>query len=197
MPRKGISGTGITAREVTLYDVQRGESLPKSFWEGITESFKKHGHFGMVALEAEEICNQVLANFKGDMAPVDSPEAFAQIILKHIAIAKDNIGHRDDADYAARHAFEAGVEWARAMMKWQWELDALRGQKVAGGERNAAHQTNRRHDKLREARFARMAELVPGIGVDKAAAQCEVEGLGKRTGIKRQWYRHHPKKSDT
>lgn len=186
MPRKGISGTGITAREVTLYDVQRGESLPKSFWEGITESFKKHGHFGMVALEAEEICNQVLANFNGDMAPVDSPEAFAQIILKHIAIAKDNIGHRDDADYAARHAFEAGFEWARATMKWAEEGTWLTGKKSLSGAKSG-HEVVHGDEAAKRARWQAMiadldAELSRGTKKTAAyAVVAEKHGVSAKT----------------
>ncbi|MFP1645695.1 hypothetical protein [Pontitalea aquivivens] len=69
-----------------------------------------------------------------------------------------------------------------------------RGAKVAGGQMNAAHATNVRHKPLRDARFERMAELVPMMGVDSAAAQCEVEGLGGWTAIKRQWNRHQKKR---
>lgn len=69
------------------------------------------------------------------------------------------------------------------------------GLPVKKGQHSAGQQTNAIHAPTRDARFARMSELVPMIGVDKAAAQCEFEGLGGWQGIKQQWNRE--KKRDT
>lgn len=194
MPRKVKLGTGITAYEITMYDVQE-EGLPQgsSDWN---QSLKEHGYFGTVARQAEQTCELITAKAGAGLPTMeDSPEAFARLIGKLIRATKNEIA-RSDADRAARFAFRAGTEWARAAMKWAWEDDAFRGEKVAGGERNAAHQTNARHAPPREKRFARMRELVPRMGPDKAAACCEVEGLGTRVAIKRQWNRWQ-KKRDT
>lgn len=193
MPRKIIRGTGITAREITVYDAKAGEAPPALAWNDAVE---RGGLFGAVSQEALRTCEKILENANAEAAPIDSPEDFAQVIAKHLAYAKNEI-QAGDADRAARFAFIAGMEWARATMKWGWEPDALRGEKVAGGEHNAALRTNERHVPLRARRFARMRELVPQIGVDSAAAQCEAEGLGNRDAIKRQWNRHGNKKRDT
>lgn len=69
-----------------------------------------------------------------------------------------------------------------------------RGQKVAGGAKNSAHRTNQMHEPMREKRLARMAQLVSDMNVDSAAAQCEIEGLGRWGAIKRQWNRHREKR---
>ena len=84
----------------------------------------------------------------------------------------------------ARWAFKAGEEWQRACFKWNWEPDALRGEKVGAGLRRAAHETNAQHEQMRARRASRMSELVPKIGVDKAAATCAHEGLGTFDAIK-------------
>lgn len=92
----------------------------------------------------------------------------------------------------AWQTFNAGRHYEVARYKWI-ESSAVRGEKVAGGQRNSAHLTNARHEEPREKRFKRMRELMPTVGVKSAAAQCEVEGLGTMGAIKRQWYRHQKK----
>ena len=101
----------------------------------------------------------------------------------------------DDIDWfdqtvaaVAWKAFLAGRHAQAAFMK-AIEVDALRGEKVAGGSRNSAQNTNRRHEDLRKRRFARMEQLVRQLGVDRAAAQCSSEGLGSWEAIKKQWNR--------
>lgn len=76
------------------------------------------------------------------------------------------------------------------------EALALTGRPVKQGQKEAARQTNARHAKLRERRFARMRELVPPMKVENAARHCEAEGLGSWQAIERQWNRWQ-EKSDT
>lgn len=85
-------------------------------------------------------------------------------------------------------AFSAGRHMQATWGK-QFESDAVRGEKVAGGSRNSAHHTNGLHEDLRKKRFDRMAELVGQLGVDEAARQCSTERLGSWGAIKRQWNR--------
>lgn len=193
MPRKVRVGAGMTAREVVAYDTRTEVKEISEKLHRKRSAIEQRGLFGVASEEAESVCRSILAEFQGEPAP-DSPQDLARPILKFIEAAREAID-RDEADRAARLAFVAGLEWARAVMKWGWEPDALRGEKVAGGERNSAHQTNARHEALRNKRFARMEKLASQIGVDKAAEQCEVEGLGSRAAIKKQWNRH--KKRDT
>lgn len=197
MPRKETRGTGITAYEITMHDV-REEGFEKAFdrsADNWNRAIKEGGGiFGAVSQPALRACEQILANAKGEEIE-HSPEEFARLVARYIEIAKARI--RDgNADLAARHAWDAGVTWAQARMKWAWEDDALRGEKVAGGMRNRAHATNARHKTLREKRFVIMGRLVPKVGVDKAAAHCEAEGLGPWTAVKKQWNRQR-KKRDT
>lgn len=67
---------------------------------------------------------------------------------------------------------------------------ALTGKPVKLGQKDAADRTNRQHAPMRERRFARMRALIPSLGVEGAAHQCEVEGLGRWGTIRRQWDRH-------
>lgn len=192
-------GTGITAEPRVKYD---GDDIPAAITAWLTgwgNAWRKGGgDYGAVTLDLIETCEEILDHAgDGPHAP-DSQADFAERILWHHKIAKAEIA-KGNADIAARMAVRVGYLCCQASMKWKWEDDALRGGKVAGGEKNAAHKTNSRHVALREARFARMTVLVPKIGVDKAAAQCEVEGFGKLAAIKKQWNRFQSKseKGDT
>lgn len=200
-------GSGFTARIVGhLVDWQNQADL-----DAATADFRRWktekdqlGLFGQVAKGPEARCKEILsaAGLKEGVPPShplddDTPESLAFEILSGIRTVKEDIDCRDPdiADRIARIAFLAGVRWAQADLKWREEKHAIRGTKVAGGERNSAHKTNAKHEPLRNRRFSRMAELVPEMGVDKAAAQCETEGLGHRDAIKKQWNRF--KKRDT
>jgi hypothetical protein len=70
---------------------------------------------------------------------------------------------------------------------------ALTGRPVKRGQKDAAAITNSAHAPRREARFGRMMELVPSVGIENAARQCEAEGLGGWQGIRRQWDRFKEK----
>lgn len=67
---------------------------------------------------------------------------------------------------------------------------ALTGKPVKRGQKDAAERTNKQHAPMRERRFARMRALIPSLGVEGAAHQCEAEGLGRWDAIRRQWDRH-------
>ena len=82
-----------------------------------------------------------------------------------------------------------GYLWAEYKFRMRVEADAMRGEKVMSGARSAADAINSRHAEIRQRRLARMAELVPSMGVDRAAAQCELEGIGHWQAVKRQWNR--------
>lgn len=67
---------------------------------------------------------------------------------------------------------------------------AVTGRKVRLAQKAGGAEGNRKHASDREKRFVRMRDLVPSLGVEKAARQCEAEGLGGWQGIRRQWHRH-------
>lgn len=103
---------------------------------------------------------------------------------------------KTDPDLVFAHAVILGSAVNRFNAR-QLHLEAVtRGVKVKKGLRSAAATTNALHGDLRQDRFTRMAELIKTMNVDKAAAQCQHEGLGNWDTIKRQWNRHH-KKRDT
>lgn len=88
MPRKVKRGTGITAYEALVYDVQK-ESLPDDWGNDWNRSLKEHGFFGTVARQAEKTCDRITAKTGGSLRmEEDSPEAFAQLIGNLIGVTK-------------------------------------------------------------------------------------------------------------
>jgi len=73
------------------------------------------------------------------------------------------------------------------------EVLALTGRSVKRGQKDGAAITNRAHALKREERFACMRDLVPSLGVENAARQCEAKGLGGWQAIRRQWDRFREK----
>ena len=108
------------------------------------------------------------------------PDPHAEALHEHFA-------------HVAHCAFEAGRHFQIALGK-EHEFDALRGEKVAGGARNSAHQSNARHEEMRAKRLARMEELISdGKTVKAAACICEMEGLGSWQTVRQTWYRYQEK----
>lgn len=111
---------------------------------------------------------------------------------ERVEIARKVAQHRPSDLFGEVNACDSAQNFMAAMaiaVSAENDPDRLRGMKVAGGARNSAHQTNRKHVPLRNQRLSRMAELVPRLGVDNAARRCEKEGLGGWQGIKQQWNR--------
>ena len=190
-------GSGMTEHKVELFDPNDPDD--KALLATQIEASRKRlteaaGHFPATVLPVLQECERILEDVRRgvkswDSIEDDSPEDFASKIAAMIRAAKFNLA-QGDADQAAMQAFIAGCMLGRSEMKWKWETHAMRGEKVAGGGRNSAKQTNARHEPLRRLRFERMAQLITELGsVDSAAAQCETEGLGTHGAIKRQWNR--------
>ena len=95
----------------------------------------------------------------------------------------------------ATAAFMAGYHTRTAWGK-AFELDAVKGEKGAGGSRNRAHQTNLKFVKPRAEILARIDELrltiIDGkpMKVSKAIAQCAVERSTSYESVSRIWYRY-------
>ena len=147
MPHKEKWGTGITAYEVTLYDVQK-EGVPRNWGDGWNWAIKEGGGiFGAKSLSALRTCEDILA--KAEPSPSGfaeyGPEDFAKQIVKFIEAAKDAIAG-GNADQAANMAFLAGETWARATMKWAWEPATLYGQARLDNLSDARAVKNRHHE---------------------------------------------------
>lgn len=188
---KKTTGDGITKVQ---WDLPENDDELRSALKALADA-KFEGNFARASEIAARVASRILDESNGVLTAGDSPEFFARSILQGIRVAHSAIAD-GNADLAAMMAFHAGVAWERARMKWLWEEDAERGQKVAGGSSNSAHETNKRHVVLRKKRFERLAELIPSMGVDNAARQCEGEGLGGWQGIVRQYNRFN-KNQDT
>lgn len=141
--------------------------------------------------EGREVCERIISEssctppfFEG------TPESFANTIIILYNVINRNIAEGNAAE-AARNAFDAGMNYELMRLKFTFEKDAERGAKVLGGSQNSARERNREHAMLREKRFSRLRELTAqgGMNLASAAAQCEVEGLGRQASILQQWHR--------
>lgn len=195
--KKITHGTGITAHEVDQYDTSDPKDLEKMREDAINyrkEIERCGSDFLAVCDPILRVCRETLSDLrpgKKDWSSVkdDSEEDFAHKIESSILAASVNMKN-GDSDQGMVFAFLAGAMHERSKIKIRWERDALRGEKVAGGSRNAAHATNAAHEPMRDRRFRRMAELVPSLAVENAARQCDAEGLGSWQAIVKQWNRY-------
>ena len=191
--KESIRGTGITARKVRelRMDCPEDVSEAKEGFRAYAEAFEAAGNeFSFISRHARSVISAILNDAEHpERAKEDTEVWFAREIQFDFDLA-DKFISEGDADQAARFSFSAASAWATMVMKYSWEDDALRGEKVAGGSKNAAHQTNSRHDEMRQKRFTRIRQLLAkGLNMYSACATCEAEGLGPASGIKRQWYR--------
>ncbi len=142
--------------------------------------------------EAGEVVNSGWSYTRRYSEPLTPEREAADIYF--IIIEVETALSRGDMANVFAHALRLGAAVNRFNARRLHLRSVTRGVKVADGLRSAAHQTNALHGDQRQARFARMSELVAVMGVDSAAAQCETEGLGGREAIKRQWNRHKEKR---
>jgi hypothetical protein len=167
-------GTGITAREYTPLSDEKLQRRARS-WTNSTK--KRGGIFGAVSARAVAISEHIRdssMNVGADLM-TDSPEHFARRILKMHRAAQDYI-QEGNADLAGRWAWEAGVLWATAKMKWEWEKRALAGKGSHGGSKSGGENTKKELNlPIRKRRMAMMEELVPRIGVTNAAQHCAID----------------------
>lgn len=201
MPRKVTRGTGITAREVTMFDmtgkVPGDGALMKASarrWNDMID--EGGGIFGAVSLQASKSAKHILAetSAEGESYLEDSPRDFAYQIDKFIEAAKHEI-ENGNADIAARCAFSAGMKWAQATMKWNWEREALVGHKQLMASEDGA--------KARKGKLAphtlhvisEMARLIKaGYTQSSAARIAAANGIGESySANQKAWYRHSKK----
>lgn len=174
-------GTGITKRDVVLYDVtgqspEDAAELRKLDAIGIAKwnsGIKEVGFFGLAHSEISEILRSTIEESGGDVPEIDSPEYFARQILKYIGAASEHIVPGDAADRAARFAFEAGVIWGVSQMKGLWEQDALRGATAHAGRKKAGSETAKKQKQKAD------VWRTPGLELAKAARQ-QYPRIGQR-----------------
>jgi hypothetical protein len=154
-------GHGITAREATSLDDLSdadAQSITEAFRDAAQQGWQQGGEtsYGMTTADQVAICRAVLNEAGPGKYPIDSAPYFARWYLHLNAAARENVVDCN-ADLAALTAWESGMVFARADMKWRWEPDALTGQKV----RSAAKRGGRPKDstKDRDLSLARVFKL--------------------------------------
>lgn len=147
MAKRETVGTGITKQTRTMYDVTG--NTPGDIVGAKTafrENFRAIGEKGLWAAHSDHIrqtCEEILRgkDIHGDFE-ADSPECFARRIRRSLQLADYNLGEgkyclaEGSTSVAAAMALEVGTLWATAMMKWGWEVEALRGQDSLNDLRN-------------------------------------------------------------
>jgi hypothetical protein len=188
MARKEVRGTGMTAREVIVWESAEDARRWALNWNA---AIKAGGFFGAATAEAARSCAEIIASAKGDEFDdftEDSLEDFARRIAKCLRIAQVEVA-KGNADQAARYAWMAGVEWARASMKEAWQPAVSRGVATI----TAASAGGKQRKKLTAAKFgkrlARMTDLEPQVGPEKAAAIVAAEeGKSVKADSIKRWF---------
>lgn len=183
-------GAGITARTVRRLDHRNPEDAAEIAADEAAvaelEAAGIDGFFGLTTLHVRAFLAGEIERAGPPPWPEESRADFARRILDRIELA-DRVIKGGAAGLAAQFAFEAGDLWRAAVMKWQWEPDALRGQKVLYGARESARDRKEENEPLRRARLERMTALInTGMTTTEAARECEAEGLGDWRAIIRQ-----------
>ncbi|AMJ47686.1 hypothetical protein APX01_09095 [Cereibacter sphaeroides] len=149
------------------------------------------GRFWCKRLEGERPVGKAIspgwAFTRAQAEPLTLPHEAADLYLKVIEVERALAAGNLESVFS--HSLLLGLAHSRFNARRLHLKHVTRGKKVAGGQLNSAHKTNQRHIPMRTLRFARMAELVPKLGVENAARQCEAEGMGGWQGIKKQWDR--------
>lgn len=118
-------GNGLTERVVVSYsgtDMQPAFEAWAARWNAALA--EGGGTFGAVSLDAAQECRRVMETPAS--GGVDAGEELAAEMLRAHELCHAAI-KRDEADKAARCAFNAGVAWATLALKQAWEADALSG----------------------------------------------------------------------
>ncbi len=188
-------GTGITERQYLSYS---GDDVP----EGLRKFFDKWdkriedggGFFGGVTISIVQEAEAVLATADDEEPLEDSPVDFAQKILKLWRWVKHDIS-ADNADQAARWAFELGYTYATAVMKQDWEEAALKGAEVLEGKAELEARQREERQAILEDYEALRKEGVRA----KVAYNIVGEKFGKKTdgAVKQAVYRARKEKKGT
>lgn len=188
--RSVARGTGITRRIITHYDRDSAEA--KEFVKDIAEKGSQWAYLRDLILEE---CNG-LELIEWPDSP-DEPGRFAEEIRTRLQWADAAADAADDegaqaAHFAALFAFQAGELRERALMKFAYELDALRGKsfmKNPGGNLGKVGRDTleilAQMDLLKEA----------GHSTANAAHLVHERGLGaSKSANEKLWRRHNPRK---
>jgi hypothetical protein len=198
MPERKWKGKGLQERPVDVFDL--ATEAPAIF-----EAMAKcRGPDGDRAQRAA-----ALAAFRQTEIAPDLAEALDQWLITYDRVTASREGVAA-GDPSAMERLVCMAEDLGAMTERLWwrfgavhGLDrsaedlGLTGRSVRLGQKVGARMTNAAHSPNRASRFARMAMLTQTLGVEKAARQCEAEGLGNWQAIQRQWNRFKDKNQDT
>jgi len=117
--------------------------------------------------------------------------------MRYLEIADHNISE-NNSQLSARYAFQAGVAWATAAMKWDWEREAISGQKFLKKSEEGA---NARRGDLAEHTPAVLAEMGKLIDAGQTAASAArivaARGIGTSAEANRGLWQRHKKKPVT
>lgn len=151
------------------------------------------GEFGAVSLQAVKICQRTIDD-AGTCAEELKAACSAEEILCSIRRAKYSI-ESEEADRAARFGWRAGYEFAFAILKWQWEVDALRGEGVPRNSSKGGEARSKQYERSRILVLNEMKRLIEnGHSISNAAKIAAKNGLGKSHEANRSVWKNHAEK---
>lgn len=135
-------GGGITKKNKVSFDGSETYGEIKAFFKKYNESYE----LGRIKL-AEAVCKEILKS-QGlpiepveyfDLPPLDvqSQEWYALEILKQIGLIESALG-RSDLHNGMESAFQVGLLWKEAELKFEWERHALKGESFKPGRNKGA-----------------------------------------------------------
>lgn len=122
-------GGPMNRRTTALYDVKtEGKELRENFKE-LAKKLNKGVWIGRTET-IREICLEILNDKEiSESFEYDSEEYYAQQTLLWLKRADKEISE-DNAKLSAKHAFEAGITWATAIAKFEWEAHVIGYEKL-------------------------------------------------------------------
>ncbi|MFV3129255.1 hypothetical protein [Niveispirillum sp. KHB5.9] len=156
--QKKIVGSGITAKEMTVHSGQDLAPALKRILGAISADITARGQYGMVSWKVVEQARSVSAGHDRDRVIEQSPQDYAFQIMKLDEVIKHSI-EREDADEAARFAFQMGCLFTEALIKQDWEIHALRGKKNADSLALPAQQENQERHHQRQQKDAQIQQI--------------------------------------
>lgn len=197
--RKETVGTGITARERTVYETNDRADMEAFLaeFDAWGDQVTAKGLWGASTAQMRAACEGILQGQPDRGQEPDSPSDFARKIVRSLELA-DHAILEGKAENAARLALDAGQLWTTAVMKWSWESSALSGEKGAKARAVGTAMLTGKYADHTPKVLSEMKRLKDsGQSVSSAARICAAQGLGSSASANLGLWNRHNKKAAT
>ncbi len=142
MPKVVTKGSGITAREERIFDLNDQKSCDEWLAAVGADAFWFADTIEPAAAWAKAVLQKAKQERRRCAWDDDTPESYARRLDHYIGMANGLI-KRGNADCAARIALEVGKLAEQARMKFAWEAAAIQGMQGRTRSKKGADKTNR------------------------------------------------------